>query len=313
MSGGSSNTTQGDFSTIGGGISNRAEGIGSTIGGGGSNVAEGEGATVPGGISNRADGDYSFASGVNARADHDGVFVWNGVADNNDPPFSSTGGQQFLIRAPGGVGVGTNAPEGALHVTNTESNRDLVLGGTDDTLFGDDGVISSDPAFDSSDLWLVSNDAVAIFLDADESGETSEFIVADAGFDAAFQVDLSGTVTTGQVELENELGTDDTPAEGGVYRDNVVYAWAHVLPDGTVASSYGCTVSKSATGSFTISFKRQLPNGVSATVTPQTVNDPVIATAATNANQAQVAMKVFNGTTFVAADYGFYVQVVGRP
>ena len=93
----------------------------------------------------------------------------------------------------------------------------------------------------------------------------------------------------------------------------MVYAWAQVLGNGAVTASYGCTVSKSATGSFTISFKRQLPNGVSAIVTPQTLNDPVIATASANANQAQVAMKVFNGTAFVAADYGFYIQVVGRP
>ena len=114
--------------------------------------------------------------------------------------------------------------------------------------------------------------------------------------------------------LEHELGATDTPEEGGVYRDNVVYAWAHVQSNGTVGSSYGCTVTKlTGTGLYRITFKRQLPNGASAIVTPQTLNDPVIATAVTNANRADVATKVFNGAAFVPFDAGFYIQVVGRP
>ena len=314
IGGGVENRAGGRLSTLSGGFSNRAKGDWSAVGGGITNSAEGVGSTVPGGGNNVAIGAYSFAAGLSARAEHDGSFVWNGVGDTSDPPFISTGEQQFLIRASGGVGIGTNAPQGALHVTNTENQRDLVLGGTEDSVFGDDGVISSDPTLDSSDLWLVSNDAVAVMLDADESGETSEFIVADADLDTVFEVDLTGEVTTGSVALENDLGADAMPAEGGTYRDNVVYAWANVLSDGTVTASYGCTVSKLlGTGSYRVSFKRLLPNGASAMVTVQTLNDPVIATAVTNANQADVATKVFNGAAFVAADYGFYIQVVGRP
>lgn len=111
----------------------------------------------------------------------------------------------------------------------------------------------------------------------------------------------------------NDLGETGTPLAGRRYRDNTVYAWAEVNSDGSVSDSFGCTVTKGATGTYTVTLKRALPNGVSAIVTPKTLNDPVIATAAANAGAVQVATKTFNGTAFVFFDSAFYIQVVGRP
>jgi len=130
--GGGSNTASGSYSAIGGGIfnfarglisvvaggeNNRARGAFSVVGGGGgggpddldgdSNVAVGECAVVPGGRSNYAGGHFSFAAGLHARAAHDGAFVW---ADSTDAEFASTRKNQFLVRASGGVGLGTNDP-----------------------------------------------------------------------------------------------------------------------------------------------------------------------------------------------------------
>ncbi len=87
----------------------------SVIGGGLQNVVAdyAMAATVPGGFSNVAGGFCSFAAGRNARANHDGTFVWS---DNQTINFVSTGTNQFLIRAQGGVGIGTNHPASALHV-----------------------------------------------------------------------------------------------------------------------------------------------------------------------------------------------------
>lgn len=116
ISGGESHTASGNFSTISGGSSNVASGDHATVGGGWTNSAEGPGATVAGGSLNVASGDHSFAAGKRAKARHETTFVW---ADHTFGVFESTAPDQFLIRATGGVGIGTNAPEAMLDVSGT--------------------------------------------------------------------------------------------------------------------------------------------------------------------------------------------------
>ncbi len=102
--------------TIGGGSRNRikANATYATIGGGGDNTIQPNGwsATIPGGELNSAT-NYCFAAGRRAKANHTGAFVW---ADSTFADFASTANDQFLIRASGGVGVGTPNPQGSLHV-----------------------------------------------------------------------------------------------------------------------------------------------------------------------------------------------------
>jgi hypothetical protein len=84
---------------------------GGSIGGGSFNQVSASGGTVPGGFGNLAAGIQSFAAGTDAQALYDGDFVW---ADSQGAIFSSTGTNQFLIRAQGGVGLGaTNLIGGA--------------------------------------------------------------------------------------------------------------------------------------------------------------------------------------------------------
>jgi hypothetical protein len=117
VGGGDFNIASGVDATIGGGSSSTAHGFASTVGGGFGNSAGGLYATVPGGANNRADGDYTVAFGYRARADHRGSLVWG---DYTEADFGSTGDNQFLIRATGGVGIGTNDPQGAaLRVAGT--------------------------------------------------------------------------------------------------------------------------------------------------------------------------------------------------
>lgn len=59
-----------------------------------------------------ASGDYAFAVGHGARAAHGGAFVWADGAEHAVERFDSTGDNQFLIRARGGVGIGTENPSG---------------------------------------------------------------------------------------------------------------------------------------------------------------------------------------------------------
>jgi hypothetical protein len=113
VGGGGGNTASGEDSTVGGGFGNTASGIRATVGGGFANIASGIRATVPGGSNNTAAGDFSFAAGHLAKALNQGSFVW---ADSTAASFSSTANDQFLIRAAGGVGIGTTAPQARLHV-----------------------------------------------------------------------------------------------------------------------------------------------------------------------------------------------------
>ena len=103
------------YATIAGGrvntIGDNAESA--TVGGGFFNSAAGLYATVPGGYNNRASGRYSLAAGQQANATNEGAFVWS---DALGTAFTSTSNNQFLVRAAGGVGIGTNRPSAALHV-----------------------------------------------------------------------------------------------------------------------------------------------------------------------------------------------------
>lgn len=106
-------------STVGGGSGNsiQAWGENSVIGGGARNtiLARATYGTIPGGRDNSATND-AFAAGRRAKAVHPGAFVW---ADSTDADFASTAPNQFLIRAGGGVGVGTRTPVSALQVVGT--------------------------------------------------------------------------------------------------------------------------------------------------------------------------------------------------
>lgn len=115
IGGGSGNIASGFFATISGGEQNRASGSDSTVVGGSNNSASGQFATILGGDLNRATEASTLAAGHRAGAFHQGAFVWG---DSMDADFSSTANNQFLIRANGGVGIGTNSPSGQLHVTS---------------------------------------------------------------------------------------------------------------------------------------------------------------------------------------------------
>lgn len=73
----------------------------------------------------------------------------------------------------------------------TNATPDLILGGT----FGsdDDGRIASDPDLPGSDIFLTSNDAVVLELDADGNNDGHFFIKNDAGT-IVFEVAEDGTV-----------------------------------------------------------------------------------------------------------------------
>jgi hypothetical protein len=146
VTGGQGNSSSGDYSTAMG-YGSVAYGRYSTVSGGGS-AASGE-SSVALGASVRATGNYSFAAGFMpvaggtgavalgaatvagpfsmacgfyASATNVGSFVW---ADHHVSDFSTTADNQFLIRASGGVGIGTSSPQAIVHVAAPEARLRL--------------------------------------------------------------------------------------------------------------------------------------------------------------------------------------------
>ena len=127
VAGGRSNHAGGLASVVGGGDHNDASGSWSTVAGGDANQALGSNSTVAGGVDNCAGGNASWAGGSRAKvrtaagstveacmgaeltagdADGDrGTFIW---ADSQGGDFVSSGNNQFLVRAGGGVLLNTS-------------------------------------------------------------------------------------------------------------------------------------------------------------------------------------------------------------
>jgi hypothetical protein len=153
VGGGKNNTASGTNATVGGGEDNTASGTDATVGGGEDNTPSGSNATVGGGESNCAGGIYSWAGGRRAKvrpgtgsgnsltgtacegvplsgiSGDAGTFVWAG---NQTTEFVSTGENQFLVRADGGMAINANNPfNNALRVNGTLRVDELgIAGGT---------------------------------------------------------------------------------------------------------------------------------------------------------------------------------------
>lgn len=110
---GGKNNSASYMCTVAGGSDNTANSSFSSIGGGYLNSAAGGYSVVPGGTANAASGNFSLAAGQRAKANHAGTFVWS---DSVAADFASTSSNQFLVRASGGVGIGTTSPGKLLQV-----------------------------------------------------------------------------------------------------------------------------------------------------------------------------------------------------
>lgn len=165
---GSGNRVDGNYGVVGGGLLNsalesgafvgsgtlnQAAGPRSVVAGGFQNQATGNSSVVPGGSFNQAEGSNSFAAGVNARALNDRSFVWSSITSTSG--FSSTGENQFLIAADGGVGVNTNSPQASLDVEG-----DTRIGGALSIDFSDSEDMPPPGGFESPTLYTVGSTEV---------------------------------------------------------------------------------------------------------------------------------------------------------
>ena len=87
-------------------------------------------------LAGEADANRNCIADANECGD-EGTFIW---ADSIDEEFLSTGPNQFLVRAGGGVGINENAPEAELHVTRESTDLDAT------SLFDENIVVDDEDA-----------------------------------------------------------------------------------------------------------------------------------------------------------------------
>jgi hypothetical protein len=213
------------FGTVGGGSGNEA-GSYSTVAGGAGNTASGQSATVPGGRQNQAGGFYSFAAGRSAvvrdsaaSGDFDGdegTFVWS---DSRIPDFTSTGPNQFLIDAAGGVGINKNNPATALDVNGTVTASAFVGDGSGLTGFTGLWSQSGDDVFyDAGRIGIGTGapDTALHVRGADNDGTVAGLKIANVSNDSVMLLDGNEIdCATGTLLLNNNSSGDVSLANGG--------------------------------------------------------------------------------------------------
>ncbi|MHC4501551.1 MAG: hypothetical protein ACYS21_20880, partial [Planctomycetota bacterium] len=220
VGGGRENTASDWGATVGGGEGNQAEREHATVSGGSGNTASGGNATVPGGFDNTASGWYSLAAGRGAKANHNGTFVWadtyNGHPASVD--FSSTAIDQFLIRASGGVGIGTDNPEALLDVANPSSGAAMSIG----RVSGEPSIVARS---DASGGWVI--------MDSTGDGnlglnyyDDGDIILAKGGGDVGIgttsptpniRLEVDGAISAFRTGTAGIIKVDDKRASGGAW------------------------------------------------------------------------------------------------
>lgn len=205
------NIASGGYGVILGGQLNTASGAESAILGGNSNTASSGYSAVMGGYHNRAAGKYASAAGKRAKADHAGCFVW---ADSTDADFTSSGINQFLVRASGGVGIGTSSPEGPVHVQKgsagavTANSNSIAVFETSSTN-GWLSILGSDNT-ERGLLFTEPSSAVAGAIVFDQGGGGNDIGFRTGGNVTNMTLDASGNLTViGCVDGNNTACASD--------------------------------------------------------------------------------------------------------
>jgi len=256
VGGGFGNQAVGNTSTVCGGFENVASKDTASIGGGYQNVASGNYSTVPGGRENLAGGAYSFAAGARGKirdavatgedpflcpamgtCGDEGTFVWADIGTFAD--FISTGPNQFLIRASGGMRLATGngtTPQFQAILPSTNTSTNLAL----QPLGGNVGIGTSTPGFpltfpntlgDKISLWGQSGDHYGFGVQsnllqihtASPSSDVAFGYGQSSGFIERMRIKGTGNVGIGTNVPQNQLHVANTPGGGAVGLGNGIH------------------------------------------------------------------------------------------
>ncbi|MFN7886201.1 MAG: hypothetical protein ACK5Q4_12135 [Phycisphaerae bacterium] len=242
IAGGNNNATSNPFSTVGGGSNNQARGTASVVSGGQNNESLASFAAVPGGQLNVAGGEFSLAAGRRAKIrtpaqvgagdlnGDEGTFVF---ADSTDADFISTGPNQFLVRATGGVGINNATPLAPLHVS-------APAGATLGRLIIAPGIANS-----NSELFLSENTSTSIGATLRYEGTVNQiqFLGRTSSIDSAPHMTIgrdSGNVGIGTTTPAAKLDVNGSAIFSDVKsRGDLVTGGELRFADGTIQRSAG--------------------------------------------------------------------------
>jgi len=237
VAGGIGNNAQFQWAAIGGGATNTASAA-ATVGGGNNNTASGSTSTIPGGAFNTAAGTYSFAAGRRAKANQDGAFVW---ADSTNADFASTGVNQFLIRAGGGVGIGKSNPAYALDVLGQiNASGGLCMAGDCKADWAAVGGAQLDVANTFTAPQTVTTAAGTFALSGTNTAVSGTTFGIKGQIDHTDGAGVQGYATAGTGTTSGVFGRSDSTTGRGV----VGYASA----EGSLLPSYGVYGESASTG-----------------------------------------------------------------
>jgi len=234
--------------------------------------------------------------------------------------FALTGGEadddwviarNDVYRLEGNVGIGTATPSVGLHIkeSGAESAQVLLEKAAGSTL----ALTAA-----TSSVYLGSNSANDVRIVANNSTMMSVGTDGDVGIgtvNPSSRLSINGDLNADFMKADTNLGEFNAPALGGVYRDNVIYAWAHIRSDGIIFSRFGVdNVVRTSQGRYEVYLERSLSDGA-ISVTSETLDDVVYAGATVNGALANVYLQLFNSSSgqFQANDRNFFVLITGRP
>ena len=216
-----------------------------------------------------------------------------------------------VYRLDGRVGLGTDSPTAELHIKDTGIGNTRIIversAGARVALTAttSSALIGSNSA---DDLGLVVNNATKMTLRVDGK-------VGVGTTTPSSRLSVAGDFDADYMKADTDLGDFATPDLGGVYRDNVIYAWAHIRSNGDIFSSFGVdSVVRTSQGRYEVSLERSLSEAA-ISVTCETLDDVVYAGATVSGTLANVYLQLFNTSSglFQANDRNFFVMVTGRP
>ncbi len=221
VGGGNGNRADGIGGSAAGGQFNRASGRFAAVAGGESNRAVGDQSTIPGGESNRARGNHSFAAGLRAHANHAGSFVWSdATATAAADSFFSTGENQFLIRAAGGVGIGTTTPNEQLEITGnfrlpaTSADSGIIFSGSDRFIHNFGTERNFFAGVNAGNLAMTGFDNTAIGYRANDDNSSGNFNTSLGSFALDANTEGSSNTAIGRSALAFNLTGKQNTAVG---------------------------------------------------------------------------------------------------
>jgi hypothetical protein len=158
-------------------------------------------------------------------ASDDGVFVGNVGGDGLQVNSALEHGVN--VAAANGYGGRFSGQTGGVYAQAAENSApDLILGANPSGNFSTLGIISSDPAYPNTNLFLRSFNSVSLQLDADNNGQDAAFSVLDAPSNVLFRVTRGGNVGIGTRNPQNRLAmTDESHQMALIDEDNNNKTW----------------------------------------------------------------------------------------